>query len=503
MILRKPYAILIKYFKLIHIIMFISFSYLIFPLQKIYIFFKNYIINNNFTYVENMADKYVPWILIVIVFVLLGLAIGILLLMNKKEKPVLFYKVMIVYCIFLVVMFIYYMVFFKSLDRTVYETLRIAINRDIILFAYIFNYFFVAFTFIRGFGFDIKKFSFDRDKKELNLEESDNEEYELNVNLEKEDIRSFINRHKREFKYYTKENKKFFTIAGVIILLLAGLYIYYDFFVINRVYKESDTISIGSFSYHVNSSKISNISKYGEDIGDNNDYLILSMNIKNYGDDKKIDSETLRINIDKEYYYPSSCDLFSDIGTCYKNQNIKSSNDNEYIFVYKIKKDYKDIFLEILKNKDDEYKYSRVKLSYTKDNLEKRYSDDVKFVFNDIEYTIDNYSLSSKTSYEYEECEMEKCTTYTKKVLPNNGEMVLTLQIMNSKRLSDEFLSSAIGIRYINKLYYGNKIQLLGRNKNYVYYSVPIYVREIDSLDVLVMTRPILYIINLKGANNE
>ena len=169
MILRKPYAILIKYFKIIHILMFVSFGYLVFALRKIYVFFSSYIKTSNFTYFENMSSIYVPWFLFFIVIILLGLAIGILLLMNKKEKPVLFYKIMIGFCAFLLVFLIYFLFFFKSLDTTVYENLRIVANRDISLFAYIINFFFVGFTFIRGFGFDIKKFSFDKDKKELNL----------------------------------------------------------------------------------------------------------------------------------------------------------------------------------------------------------------------------------------------------------------------------------------------------------------------------------------------
>ena len=70
----------------------------------------------------------------------------------------------------------YFAIFFKSLDTTLYEPLRIVVNRDIILFLYIINFIFVIISFIRGFGFDIKKFSFDNDKKELNLEETDSEE---------------------------------------------------------------------------------------------------------------------------------------------------------------------------------------------------------------------------------------------------------------------------------------------------------------------------------------
>ncbi len=504
MILRKPYAVLIKYFKPIHIFMFVSFGYLVFVLRKIYIFFSNYIKLGSFTYVENMVNRYVPWISIILVVILLGLSIGILLLMNKKEKPVLFYKIMITYSVFLIVMLIYYMIFFKSLDNTIYEPLRIAVNRDIVLFAYIFNYFFVIFNFIRGFGFDIKKFSFDRDKKELNLEESDSEEYELNVNLEKEDIKSFLNRHKRELKNYIKENKVFFIVVGTITFVSISLYFGYDYFVVNKVYNEGDTISVGDITYRINNSRISNMDKYGQELGLENDYLIVDLSFTSNGKEY-LDNEALRVHIGDDYYYPSisSCDLFSDLGVCFKNQKIDKNSDNNYIFVYKIKKEYSDIYIEILKSKGEEYKYSKVKLAYNKDKIEDTYKKNRKFVTNDYSFKIDDYSITNKTSYQYEDCSSGKCITYTKGVMPNTGEMVLALKINNIEKISDDFLNSAIGVKYISKIYTGRDIKLIDKNSDYLYYSVPIFVKTGDSFDLIVTVRPNRYHITLGGLTNE
>ena len=504
MILRKPYAILIKYFKIIHILMFLSFGYLVFSLRKIYIFFANYIKTSNFTYVENMVDIYVPWILIIIVVVLLVLSISILLLMNKKEKPVLFYKIMICYCVFLLVILIYYMTFFRSLDNTLYDPLRIAVNRDIILFAYIFNFFFVAFTFIRGFGFDIKKFSFDRDKKELNLEESDSEEYELNVKIEKEDIKSFLNRHKRELKYYLKENKLILTIICVIIVVVGGVYIYYNKAVVNKEYTQDDYVTIGKLIYHVNSSRISNIDKYGEEFGEDNDYLIINLSITNNERNGHLDPEALRVHIDDEYYYPmSNCDLFNDMGNCYNNQELKTDADNNFILVYRIKKEHSDIFFEILKHKGDEYQYSKVKLSYTVDEIKEETIYDNEFRVGEYLYKIMNASLSDKVSYQYEECIDDKCTSYIKKLIPNTGTSILTIEFDNIGGLSNDFLNNSFGVSYYNKVYNGKDIELLDIHDNTVYYSLPIYVQSIDNVKLFVMVRPIKYNFILQGETNE
>jgi hypothetical protein len=81
MILRKPYAILIKYFKLIHILMFVFFTYFVFVIRKIYLFFSDYVKNSNFTYFEDMTTRYVPIIVFFLIILLLGFAIGIFLFM--------------------------------------------------------------------------------------------------------------------------------------------------------------------------------------------------------------------------------------------------------------------------------------------------------------------------------------------------------------------------------------------------------------------------------------
>ena len=502
MIFRKPYAILIKYFKVIHIVMFILFSYLVFALRKIYMFFSTYISTSNFTYFENMTSKYVPWILIVIVFVLLALAIGILLLMHKKEKPVLFYRIMIGYTIILLIVLIYFMTFFKTLDDTVYEPLRIVVNRDIILFIYIFNFFFVGFAFIRGFGFDIKKFSFDKDKKELNLEESDSEEYELSVSLEKDDVKSFLNKHKRELKYYVKENKTILVSIGIIIVVIALFTIYHNVFVENKIYYEKDTVSVGGLSYRVNSSFISNIDKYGRTINNANDYLVINLNIINNAGTGYLDEQVFRVHIGNDYYYPSSslCDLFSDLGTCYKNQELVVNTDDDYIVIYEIKKNYKDIYLEILKSKGDEYRYSKIKLSYTKPKINVsnyKINDDIEI--NNTKISISYYSLLEKTSYQYEECVEDNCNTFMKRVLPNTGEIVLALSVSNLNELSDDFIKSAIGIKYNDKVYTGKDLTLIAKYNGILYYSVPSYLKSVKEFTVMITTREKQYNVLLEG----
>ena len=90
MILRKPYAFLIKYFKIIHIILFLIFTYLVFEIRNIYMFFVNYVKNNNFTYFEGIANEYMNPLVFFLIILIIAFAISVYELMKKKEKPILF-----------------------------------------------------------------------------------------------------------------------------------------------------------------------------------------------------------------------------------------------------------------------------------------------------------------------------------------------------------------------------------------------------------------------------
>ena len=136
MILRKPYAFLIKYFKIIHIFMFLSLTYLVFALRKIYMFFVGYVKTNNFIYTDDMVKNYIsPWMYAVVILMLISVIL-IYLLMHKKGKPVFFYRVLIIYCIFLLVTLIVYTYFFISLEVVTYQSLSLVIYRDIIAYLY-------------------------------------------------------------------------------------------------------------------------------------------------------------------------------------------------------------------------------------------------------------------------------------------------------------------------------------------------------------------------------
>ena len=75
--------------------------------------------------------------------------------------------------------------------------------------------------FLRGLGFDVKKFNFTKDIQELNLTKEDAEEVEIDVSFNTEAVMRGIRKQKREFGYFLKEYRTF--IIGILVIL----YVYF------------------------------------------------------------------------------------------------------------------------------------------------------------------------------------------------------------------------------------------------------------------------------------
>ena len=100
MILKKPYAFLIKHFKIIHLILLVITSYIAYRFNKILDFFSSY--NKSSILVpENAAHNYISFILFIAIIIVIIFGIIMYRLMKKKHKPSSFYLATIIYYILL------------------------------------------------------------------------------------------------------------------------------------------------------------------------------------------------------------------------------------------------------------------------------------------------------------------------------------------------------------------------------------------------------------------
>ena len=241
MVLRRPYAFLIKHFRLIHLIIAGILGILVFQNRRVYVFLRKCIEDSVNKY---DALRYINYSIYIFIFLAMVLCGVIYWLLKFKDKPRKIYIFTIVsYVIIGIFMFIVF-AYLGNLPNEVIEQKTIRLYRDIMLITLLLQYVFVVIMLIRGLGFNIKKFNFDKDLQELSITEADADEVEVNVNIDTTNVVRSVRKQKREFGYYYQEFKIYILIILGIIVIFGGYKGYSYFKDRYKVYSEGDTVGL-------------------------------------------------------------------------------------------------------------------------------------------------------------------------------------------------------------------------------------------------------------------
>ena len=339
MVFRRPYAFLIKYFRLIHIILFILFAYITFKANSILTFFKDYI--NYKGSMEIISSDYINVWIFIFSILIIGISIIIFFLMRYKKKPKLFYVITSIVSVISIILFLYLYGNIKVLESTSMAAREIRLLRDISRFNYWMLFIMCIPTLIRGLGFDIKKFNFNKDLQDLNLSKEDSEEIEISTNLSSDKILTTGRRGIRELKYYYAENKFFINIILGVVAVILILIFPFNKFVIHGTLSEKQMLSTRYFNFKVIDSYVSDRNRISRD----NAYVIVKFSTKgkiskyNF----KLDNFVLKSKDNDyipslKYYYYFLMILVQDI----KREELATNKYNEYIFVYNINSEDKN-----------------------------------------------------------------------------------------------------------------------------------------------------------------
>ena len=220
MILRKPYAFFIKHFRFFHFVMLVFLGLIVYRTNIVRTFFNEYLNAVAYIIPENIASSMFTnttyiWGVTVILF-----SIIVFVVMNKKEKPVLFYGLNILLVISTLVFLTYSRVIVYRLQSELVSVQVLRALRDIGNILFMVQAVFLIVTFIRAIGFDIKKFNFSKDLQELDISSEDYEEYEVQFNFDKNEFKRNIRKNIREFKYFLLENKKMIIIFTSVFIIV-------------------------------------------------------------------------------------------------------------------------------------------------------------------------------------------------------------------------------------------------------------------------------------------
>ena len=422
MVLKKPYAFLIKHFKVIHLVLSVILVYLAYRIFRIVRFFSEFASSGYYSSISNIAGSHINLFMYLAVIVALSICIFIYMLMKNKKKNTKLYVGLIAYYILIFVLFSVTFGIMQGLERNVADAQLARLYRDLSLLFSLPQYFFIICTFLRGCGFNLKQFNFQLDLKEMEIEATDDEEIELTVGVETYKAKRYLRRFLREFKYYFKENTFIFLCIASIIGIIIGTGIFMNVNVYNKIYHENKVFAYKTFSMKVNESYLTNTDYRGEEVIKDKYYLIINMNILNKSTvDTAIDLTDFRLKVNNQTLYPtkSKIEYFADLGTPYKEDKLKGGSQGDYILIYELdKKDLRNNYIiNILENIN--YNVGDIKANYKKVRVRpqkieevqkvKTYKQQEKISFKDsilgdTTLKINSYNITNSYKYNYEFC---------------------------------------------------------------------------------------------------
>lgn len=482
MILKKPYAFLIKNFRLIHLILTGLIAYLLFRTYNLYDFFSRYVSNVYATLSDAIPSNYITVFMFLVSIIIIAFALAMYLLMKKKDKPKNLYILLSIYYILFFVGLILYFVLFKSMETAQLTIRNAMIVRDITFIIMFPQAALLVLSLIRAVGFDIKKFNFSKDLKELDIAEEDNEEFEFVLGVDSYKYFRYLRRRVREFKYYVLENKFMFTILMSLTCAVLLVLTILNFTVYNKTYNKNQKIHANNLTLEVNNSYLTNINYKGEEIADGKYFLVVNITFTNEsGNSTVLDlpSYVLETKSGKVYPNLSRNSHFIDFGAGYSKEKIEKDKTANYILVYEIEK--KDVAKRYtLKVIDSvEYKAGTMNSKEKKIALKPlQYFDQETVgtykvgqpltmydsILGNTSFLVNSFEFSNKVTYKYEACIRTNCQDMTdvvtadvaksKKLLVLNGALQLDSNSTFAKnaKTSISFFDAFTQIRYDDKI---------------------------------------------------
>lgn len=512
MIIRRPYAFLIRNFRLIHFLILLLSTFIFFKSLNALDFFNEYVDTRQFIDSETLISDTVSFSMIIFSVVLIFAFTSIIVLFNKKDKPILFY----------IVGFIFYIAFIAIciISRVIISTIilegidpRISrIIRDVWFISIIIQIIIVGFSLIRTLGFDVKKFNFVEDLHELKIDTDDDEEIEISTGFDSSKVKMQLAMQKEELKAFFYENKFMIIIVLFLIFIVIPSAFIAKNIIENKRYEIGEIIDLDDFNLKIEGAYLTKKDYKGDLLfkGDNS-YLIVMFNIENEKEEERgITLNNLRLEVNGKIYMPTTnhYEYFTDIGTGYNNNKI-SKEEKNYIAVYIIKDE--DIDHEMIIRYADKLKVKNSQISaiyyrtiinpenidITSTTVNKSLNQDLIIDYKElkgIKLNISNYDLQNEFTYSVND--------KTKYIINTYGIVLLLNYSFTENSSFTDFINKNAIITYkYNGNTYNQKISdITPKNykENEIYLAVSENLRDATEINLVVKVRNTEYIYKIK-----
>ena len=486
MILRKPYALLIQYFQRIHLILILLCAYIFYKIMGLRSFVADFLTTESYNAYYESVNEHINFLLIISILVVIAISIALIILLRYKKKPWKIYLIPVFEYIFMLGILMFVNSYFHGYDELSSIT-PIMAGRDLLNIVSIGQYVIFIIFGIRFLGIDLKQFGFKNDEEYLDIKEEDREEFEVNIEFDKDKITRNIKRFFRNVRYVYFEHKRVCNTIIIIIFVSITGYTYYYFGILHKTYQEGATFSANYYDITVNNSYLTTRDSRGDIItNSSNAYLILNVTVKNNASKRAINLDRFRVmNKSDQFKYTSrEYDEFKDLGNSYSpDRKMDSGKEVTFILVYRV-----DASL-------DPSKYVLYYSDVSMDNILKKTKLNVKDV-RDIE-VVSTVNLNEKMTFEDKTTltitgvKIGNETTYSRYGCSDTGCAIMELPLQSSNKILEisfvsnnftgksfvDFSNIYAKIKYEDKNGKSKSITpsslVSNYNGNYAYYSVP------------------------------
>lgn len=439
MIIKKPYAFLIKNFRKIHIFLFIVGIYIFIKTLGVVGFVNDFMQVGTYNVLADPITKHVTSLMNIGIFVMVAGSIALLFLLMHKEKPWKMYLVPVI--TYIMLFFVLSMIkgFFVSYTSNI-ETTDLRLSKDLLMMFMIAQIPSLGILAMRIFGLDLKKFDFNSDLDSLDLSEEDREEIEISLGFDINTFKRTYRRIIRNLGYVYKEHKRIcntiFTILGIIIIYNAYTFI----FVTHKTYKQGKPYDVSGYTFVIGDAYFTDKDVSGNVISKDSNFVVVKVNVTNHEAARNLDVSNFHLRAGRHTFGETELTYakeFSDLGNCYKKvKEIKRDEALDFIIVYKVdKKIKKNRFNLYYQEQWGIYKSRKIALKIkdvSKVGKAKKlnYGDyfDALIAGNTESLSIESYKLLDKATVYYNECSgPDSCDLYEEDFDAQNGYKLMEL----------------------------------------------------------------------------
>ena len=534
MIIRKPYAFLIKHFRLIHGLLFAILIYTSIKTFGIYSFFNDYAIKHYFTNSMTLVSEHISTLMYISCILIILLCTVIYYLLSFKNKKRGVYLLTVIYAVIMIGFYIYISYVLKGLITKTLNVETVRALRDISMIVVIPQILLLFLFLTRALGFNLKQFDFKKDMEDLKIEAADNEEVELTIGNNAYIYKRYLVKWHRLLGYFVQENKFFLTALLSVVLLGVSLTIYFNIKVYNVKYDISKEIYANDLWYKVKNVYITNKDISGRIIDSTKYYVIVNVNIKNKSKlNHSLSSELFRLYDGVEVLTPkyNMDKQFTDFGNIFSPHDMKATTEENTNVIFEIeKKRLKSEYLFKISNVDNpKSSSSNNKLQYsdiiinpinvdeTTEGYNYRLQENIDLsntLLNKSSIKIESYSIgdSFKDSYNY--CLNNDCYDKSFIIAPLNVEKNSILKLNGTYTIDNDIylkkhlnnLSSIfeyfgiIRYRYQGEVYNDkiNKASVIYEREQNAYFEVSNKVSQANKIELILTIRGKIITIILK-----